>query len=217
MPFPDDLQSVRCDQAREALSARLDGEDPGVPGHLLDAHVDGCPSCRAWSSSALDAARPLRVRPAPTPSDLAPAVLAGLHDHPEVRTPLRRGARVGLVLTALAQLLLTVPALRGGGGHEALHVVREIGVTEAALALGVLAAAWRPWRAAGMLPVVAALAVGLGATSALDLAGGETTPLAEAPHLLALLEVWLLWRLRSTAAAPGAPSGRAQAVLRRVA
>jgi predicted anti-sigma-YlaC factor YlaD len=37
-----------CDRAREAISARIDGEDPGVPGDAIEAHLETCASCRGW-------------------------------------------------------------------------------------------------------------------------------------------------------------------------
>lgn len=206
---------MRCDQAREGLSARLDGEDPGVPAAALDAHVAACAACRAWPGLVADAARPLRVQPALPGRDLVEAVQSALKDSGPV-VPTRPWARAALVVVAVAHLLLSLPALFAGDGHGAVHAARELGATDVALAVGVLAAAWRPWRAAGMLPVVAALALGLGATSVLDLLAGETTALAELPHLLAVVEAVLLFRLRRTAltSPPAAPRGVS---LRRVA
>lgn len=43
---------MRCTTVREALSARLDGEEVGLAVHDLDAHVAGCVDCQAWSRSA---------------------------------------------------------------------------------------------------------------------------------------------------------------------
>jgi predicted anti-sigma-YlaC factor YlaD len=34
---------MTCDDVRAALSARLDGEDPGASSAALDAHTDSCP------------------------------------------------------------------------------------------------------------------------------------------------------------------------------
>ncbi|EUA19462.1 zinc-finger family protein [Mycobacterium xenopi 3993] len=39
---------MRCEVAREALSARLDGERHAVPAQRVDAHLGSCPDCRAW-------------------------------------------------------------------------------------------------------------------------------------------------------------------------
>ncbi len=187
---------MRCDHVRLGLSARLDGEDAGVPDAVLDAHVETCLGCRAWLDGAAAVSRRLRLRVTEPPPDLAPAVVERVGDPAVVSRPSRPLARVALGLTALLQLALSVPTLLTGQEDAGVHVARELGVMDIALAIGVLAAAWRPWRAAGMLPVVAALAVGLSATTIIDVLGGQVPALAEVPHLLALVEAALLWRLR---------------------
>jgi predicted anti-sigma-YlaC factor YlaD len=193
---------VRCDDARLGLSARLDGEDPGVPDAVLDAHVEICSACEAWLDRAAAVSRRLRLKVSEPTTDLAPAVVERVGDPAVMSRPSRPLARVGLGLTALLQLALSLPALLMGQEDAGVHVARELGVMDVALAIGVLAAAWRPWRAAGMLPVVAALAVGLSATTVVDIVGGEIPAVAEIPHLLALVEVALLWRLRVAGVPP---------------
>lgn len=186
---------------RTGLSARLDREDTGVPDVVLDSHLDGCAGCRDWLDGAAAASRRLRLRAAEPERDLAPAVLARLNDPAAHGRPTRPLARLALLGTAVLQLALSLPALLFGQEADAgLHVAREVGATDVALAIGVLAAAWRPWRAAGMLPVVAALAVGLSATTLIDVLGGEVPAAEEVPHLLALVEAALLWRLRRISA-----------------
>jgi len=49
---PHDYSHMRCTRFREAISARLDGEDPGLPTEQLDAHLAGCPDCRSWAGAA---------------------------------------------------------------------------------------------------------------------------------------------------------------------
>lgn len=189
-----------------------------MPDQLLDGHLESCPACRAWLDGAAAASRRLRVRAAEPQHDLVPAVLARLSDPAVHGRPSRPLARLALVATALLQLVLSLPALLyGQEPHAGLHVAREVGATDVALAIGVLAAAWRPWRAAGMLPVVAALAVGLSATTVIDVLGGQVPAAAEVPHLLALVEAALLWRLRrSPVPAPHTTAPQRQR-LRRVA
>lgn len=201
---------------RSGLSARLDGEDPGVPEVELDRHVAGCPACAGWLEGAATITRRVRLRPVEEQVDLAPAVVAAVRTA-ELGLWARPWSRAALALTALAQLLLSLPALLlGQDAHAALHVAREVGVTDTALAIGVLCAAWRPWRAAGMLPVVGALAVGLTATTVVDVLTGHIPAAHELPHLLAWLEVVLLWRLRHGGVAQR-PTDAPSSVLRRVA
>lgn len=68
MPVVVDAQDVGvdCEAAREALSARLDGERQHVPAARVDAHLGSCPDCRVWLAGRLE-----------TP-ELAQAVLPGL-------------------------------------------------------------------------------------------------------------------------------------------
>jgi predicted anti-sigma-YlaC factor YlaD len=41
-----------CDRYREALSARMDGEDSGIPEAHIDAHLEECVDCRTWTTAA---------------------------------------------------------------------------------------------------------------------------------------------------------------------
>jgi predicted anti-sigma-YlaC factor YlaD len=74
-----------------------------------------------------------------------------------------------------------------------VHIAREIGSFDVALAVGLLVAAWQPARAWGLLPVVGALAVVLGITALLDIVQGTASSFGEVHHLLALAGVTLLW------------------------
>jgi len=187
---------MNCQDIRAGLSARLDGEDPGRPDQELDLHVAGCLGCAARLDGAAEFTRRVRMRPVEPAVDLAPAVAAALRIA-DVGLRSRPWSRAALTGTALAQLLLALPALLlGRDAHAGLHVAREVGATDVALAVGVLCAAWRPWRAAGMLPVVAALALGLTATTVVDVLAGHVPAMHELPHLLAWVEVVLMWRLR---------------------
>jgi predicted anti-sigma-YlaC factor YlaD len=69
---------MRCDDARLALSARLDGEDGGQPAGLIDVHLDGCAMCRAWLDGAERVTRTVRVRSVAVP-DLTARILAAVH------------------------------------------------------------------------------------------------------------------------------------------
>ncbi|MER5349989.1 zf-HC2 domain-containing protein [Kitasatospora sp. NPDC002551] len=59
---------MRCAQLRTALSARLDGEPAGVPGHRLDGHVARCAACREWLERAERLRGPLLAEGAEEPS-----------------------------------------------------------------------------------------------------------------------------------------------------
>jgi len=51
---------VNCDVAREALSARIDGEHEPVPRRRVDEHLQTCLDCRQWHFRAREATRQLR-------------------------------------------------------------------------------------------------------------------------------------------------------------
>ena len=60
---------MRCDTIREALSARIDGEDPGLGEHVLDDHLAGCSACAGWADDLATLHRMVRVREAePVPT-----------------------------------------------------------------------------------------------------------------------------------------------------
>jgi predicted anti-sigma-YlaC factor YlaD len=192
---------MRCDQAHEAISARLDGELPPLEDAALDAHLESCPACQRHARALAGLHRSLRVRPADPVPDLTAPILAAtagqLPDRPVAPAPVE-WARYGLFTVALSQLLLALPMLvLGGDAGSALHTTRELGAFALALAVGMLVVAWQPRRAGGLLPMAAALAAGLVITGVADMVSGHSPVVAEAPHLLELVGVLLLWRLAS--------------------
>lgn len=198
-----------CPTAREGLSARLDGETGPFAAAELDAHLDRCSGCQAWAQGAADVTRRVRLRPLRVTPDLTDRVLSGLRAQavPVGTWPPERWL---LLLVGAVMLVFAVPLVLGVEAAGDLHLVREAGVTDVALAVGVLFAAVQPWRAAGMLPVVVVLAAGLTVTSTADVLSGRVTPLQESLHVLAPTAALLLWRLRRRGPArPTAPSGRA--------
>ncbi|WP_061005639.1 zf-HC2 domain-containing protein [Mycolicibacterium mucogenicum] len=53
---------MECEIAREALSARMDGEHEPVPARRVDEHLASCPECRQWQdelNSQMDVLRGL--------------------------------------------------------------------------------------------------------------------------------------------------------------
>ena len=189
---------MTCDQIRDAISARLDGEDPGVPPADVDAHLASCAPCRAFADGAGALHRSVRLAPAPDVPDLTPQVLAVIGTEPEgADADDGRTFVLRLVLASLAlvQVAVAVPALLGADGGLAVHSARHLGSFSLALAVGFLYAAWRPSRVAGLLPVALALVACLIGTSVLDVVDGRAAALAEASHvteIAGLVAVWLL-------------------------
>jgi predicted anti-sigma-YlaC factor YlaD len=194
-----------CELAREVLSARLDGApEPPLAAELsaaLAEHLAGCPACHAWQEAAHQLTRRVRVTLArPVPDQTERILNAVLADRTTRRQPGQRSprlARIGLAVAAFAQLVIIIPALVFGNAGIGVppHASRELGAFNLALAIGFLAASLRPVRARGMLPLVGAAIMALILLSAVDTAAGQTTVLAEVPHLIALVGWLLLYAL----------------------
>jgi predicted anti-sigma-YlaC factor YlaD len=195
-------------QIHQAISARLDGEDPGLDESIVYAHLAACADCRTFAHDAESLHRGVRLAPAPEIPDLTPGILTAINaestrDVPAVpAAPAEPDSHVALrwilLGIALAQIAVAIPALVfGSDAGLPVHTARHIGSFDVALGVGFLYAAWKPSRIPGLLPVVAALVVCLVGSSLLDVANGSTRALGEAQHVLdfvGLAVVWLLSR-----------------------
>ncbi|WP_410672553.1 hypothetical protein [Amycolatopsis sp. cmx-4-68] len=184
---PSDYWEVRCEECREGLSARLDGEAEPVP---VDRHLESCAACREWFAEAGRLRRAMLLRPAPPVPDLTAAILE--------RTPAPSGEgwgpRIALAAVAIAQLGLAFAQLLGtAGGDHLAHVDHESGAWNLAVGIGLLTAALRPRTAGGQLPLLAGFVGVLLTLSAGDLAAGRVTLARLATHLLVVLGLALLW------------------------
>lgn len=200
-----------CTHLREALSARLDDEDMGVDDSQLEAHLAGCPACTDFAREVGVLHRMTRVRAADEVPDLSATIVAAAARRPASgRSPFGERisvARWALFVVALTQLVLAAPALvLGEDAGATVHVARELGSFDVALAVGLLVAAWQPARAWGLLPVAAALGLVMAGTAILDVADGTASTFGEAHHLLDLAGVALLWLVARARAVPGSRS-----------
>jgi predicted anti-sigma-YlaC factor YlaD len=204
---------VNHDDVRESISASLDGEQGTLSAAAVEDHLRTCADCRAWSASVLAAAQrsqgAAQLGTAQPPPGLTEQVLRAVSADLTAAGRTRREERllrVGLVAVGAVQLVLAVPVLIFGHDHAApLHVAHELGSFDAAVAIGLVAAARRPRLAAGMLPLIGAITGLLLITAGSDLAAGRTDVIDEAPHLLDLVGFLLLRRL-SVGTLPG-PTG----------
>jgi predicted anti-sigma-YlaC factor YlaD len=193
-----------CDRVQEAISAVLDDERSEIDLATVELHLTDCPACRAFAGGAAALHRRTRVRPADPVPNLAAAILdavplsSGPTTGPQ-SPPSRVGwARVALLVVAVIQLVMAVPALFMSGEHGAsVHLARELDSWDVALAAAWIAAVLRPSRAVGLLPFATAFATVMVGTSVLDVAGGHQAPIDEVHHLLhfaGLTCTWLLAR-----------------------
>jgi predicted anti-sigma-YlaC factor YlaD len=163
---------------------------------VVDTHVATCPGCRAWSEELSALHRMVRIREAEPVPDLSAAIVAAHQPTAARRSLLGQaisGPRWALLVVALTQLVMAGPALFGDDPGATVHVAREVGSFDVALAIGLLVAALQPARAWGLLPVAAALAAVMCGTAVLDLADGRVSSVSEAHHLLDLAGVAFLW------------------------
>ncbi|HEY8451765.1 MAG: zf-HC2 domain-containing protein [Micromonosporaceae bacterium] len=188
-----------CEQVREALSARLDGEEAGIAAARLESHLAGCADCAAWLTQAERLDR-MVAQAHPAPPDLTARILAAVAADERARS--RRAAeaerrtrqailRVALAVAAAVQAVTVLPVLAGAD----LHLSREMASFEIAVAVGFGLAAWRPERARGFVPVAVVLAGALALTSVVDVLSAQTAPAHEAGHLVAAVQAGLLWAL----------------------
>jgi predicted anti-sigma-YlaC factor YlaD len=192
---------MSCRRVQEAISARIDGEDPGLPVARVDAHLATCPACRAFAASATAVHRRVRVQPAEPVPDLAEAILRAATPPVAPATPVApEWPRYVLLVVALTQLLIAIPALvLGDQAGATVHLAHELGSWDAALAVAWLVDCWSPRRAAGFLPFTIALTAVMLGTGLLDVLGGRTALPSESHHFLDVAGLAMVWVLaRST-------------------
>jgi len=182
---------MKCETARDLISALADGETTSEETTAVALHVERCMACSSYSQQLAVLDRQVRIRPAEPVPDLVAAVTTRARP-----AKLGRGGwlRPALAWIALVMFVQSAPALILGntdGTDE--HMARHLGAFGVALAIGFAFSAWKPHRAFGLLPFTAALVgttlVSLGA----DVLGNGRNPLSESVHLTELIGLTLLW------------------------
>jgi uncharacterized protein YcnI/predicted anti-sigma-YlaC factor YlaD len=181
---------VDCGIAREALSAAMDGET--VPGRAIadvDRHVQGCGACASWQDRAARINRLTVLSPAGEERDLVDEVLRQAALPPvataqrslspaEAPEPVRSRlslsyvlVRVGLVLAALAQAVVSVVELLGRDDPMMMagHMDHETSAFNFALGVVLAAVAVDPRRARAQLPLLGSVVAVLVLVSTFDL------------------------------------------------
>lgn len=189
---------ITCDEARELISVVADGESTRLEQSAIDVHLDGCLECRALSQRMAIVNRQFRFRPTEPVPDLVGVVTA--RARPAI---LGRGGWIRPALAWVAVVLFAqniMPLVLGEVDGAETHLARHLGAFGVALAIGFAYAVFRPHRAFGMLPFVAALVVTMLASAGFDLLDGGRSAVAEATHIAELLGLTLLWMI---AGSPG--------------
>ncbi|WP_212822791.1 zf-HC2 domain-containing protein [Catellatospora sp. TT07R-123] len=182
-----------CEQVREQLSARLDGEhDPAAVG-AVDTHVAGCGDCRRWAERADQVTRLARTAAAlPTPrlgENALAEILAAAPGVPPTGPSRARGRtaqtvlRMLLLAVGVAQFLLGVAQISslaaadahhgGFGPVTSGHLWHESAAWNVAIGAALAWLAWRRTRPNGLLPVMTAFVVVLGLLTANDALTGR--------------------------------------------
>lgn len=189
-----------CDTAREALSARIDGEREPIPAARVDEHLTGCAPCREWQATAVEQTQVMRRLAGR--SQVA-AVRSTSEDGPQrIRRPSVSWQRWALGAVGIFQLTLAVAQGLGanlGVPHpeSAGHVLNESTAWSAALGVAMLASAIRPVMAGGLAWVLASFIAVLALYEITDTDAGRVSverPLTHLPVIAGALLALLVWR-----------------------
>ncbi|MFD6062466.1 zf-HC2 domain-containing protein [Rhodococcus wratislaviensis] len=192
--------------AREALSARIDGEREPVPAGRVDEHLETCPECCAWYAAAAQLSRGLSVRAAHKTPDLTVDILAAVGvDVP--RSPLQRATRwvgrdhrwrAALIALGIMQVTLGLTQLLGvdaamvGHSHTATpgaasmstHLFNESTAWNLAVGVGFVVAGIRTHATTGLLPVLTVFTAVLTVFVVTDSISGNVTASRIASHAI---------------------------------
>lgn len=211
---------MRCEVAREALSARLDGEPQQVPTQRVDAHLGSCRDCRAWLIGVAVQTRRLASAEIGQGPDLVERIMAtaGVAAVPPYRRWLRELVsdyrRCGLMVAGAIQVAVALAQIAGidfglvSHGHGAAtgaHLLHESTAWFLALGLAMIVAAIWTAVAVGVSAIAGAFAVVLAGYVAVDAYHGQVTAARIASHvpvLLGLVFALLVARERADSANP---------------
>jgi len=203
---------VDCEEYREALSARLDGEEgPEDARHPTDLHLEYCDECANWYDNAALITRRTRTTAAVAWPDVTDAVLArvpaGL-SLPSTRLRLALGA-VGVAQGGFALFALLFQGATTGYGTAAWNL---------ALGVALCVVALRRTRPSGLVPLLGTFVGVLSWGFVSGLVAGQSTAgevLTYALTAVGLVLVVLLDRQPPKPPGPVTPAGSAARTHRR--
>lgn len=194
---------MECEIAREALSARMDGEREPVPARRVDEHLASCPDCRQWHDELNGQMELLRGLIASDRTRVT--AVADTVSHPALPD---NGTGIDWVrgsLTAVGAIQIVLAVLQAAGvsigvhvGHSmGGHVVNESTAWSVALGVAMLVAAARPAAAMGLAIVGGVFTLVLAGYVVVDgLTGavGTVRMLSHLPALAGVVLTVLVWR-----------------------
>lgn len=213
-----------CDEFREALSARLDGEDDPAERAVTDAHLAGCAACRQWYDAAARVTRMVRTSVVTHEVRVSDEVLAAAPGPGRAR--LLRAVRVALGVLGVAQFLLGAAQIGGFAAGRHLHTFgvgpdhlwHESAAWNVAVGAGFAWIAFSRGPGSGLIPTLTAFVAALSLLTASDVIAGRVDlgrVLSHAFILVGYLLVLVLSRLQPVRGGPaggqrGRPAWRAR-------
>ena len=210
---------MECEIAREALSARMDGEREPVPARRVDEHLASCPDCRQWQAeldSQMQLLRGLiasdRTRITAVADTVSQPALPDRHVGID-------WVRIGLAAVGAIQIVLAVLQAAGvsvgvHAGHAmGGHVINESTAWSVALGVMMIGAALGPAAAAGLAGVLAVFSVALTGYVVADAVGGAVSGMRMLSHLPVLAGTVLAVLVWRGARRPSGPPAAATPVL----
>lgn len=190
-----------CEVAREALSARIDGEREPVPAERVDEHLGQCADCRDWFDRAdvhATALRRLATQPVSVPAVPRGSARRLLPSGvPWPRWALGAVGAVQLAL-ALAQAFGMHTGMSGMAGMPpGGHLLNESTAWSIALGAAMIGAGLWPTAAAGLAAVLTSFAAVLAGYVVADALSGAVTlarVLGHLPVVAGALLAILVWR-----------------------
>lgn len=174
---------VSCEQYREALSARLDGEDDPGERDAVDTHLASCSSCRQWNDQAALVTRLVRTGPVGAGIELDDTLLAAAPGRGRARTTIALRALLGGL--GAVQFFLGVAQIAGAADTHSLHDLQDVAgvgpghlwhesaAWNVALGVGFAWIALRRTRPTGMLPTLSMFVGVLALLSTNDVLAGR--------------------------------------------
>lgn len=199
-----DYRGMDCEVAREALSARLDGEREPVPSARVDEHLAECGACQAWFEQVTVQVRNLRrlVESRPVIAPVGSFALGRVAPRRRRWMTWQRWALlcVGIVQIGLATVQgmgIDVGLTHQHAMSSGSHLLNES--TSWSIAVGVImvgAALW-PGAAAGLASVLAVFVGVLSVYVVVDAVSGAVTTVRVLTHLpvvIGAVLATLVWR-----------------------
>jgi RNA polymerase sigma-70 factor (ECF subfamily) len=193
--------AMQCEVAREALSARIDGEREPVPATRVEEHLKTCQECCAWYVHADEHARRLRIHTARAGHDMSPSILMSAGIERVGRSQrwsvwLRRlGVRYALIGVGMIQLAVAAAQMGGAdfgmlamtahqpGATSGAHLMNETTAWSLALGVGMIVTGAWPAAAAGVVSILGIFVAVLSWYVVEDAMAGRVTDIRMLSHL----------------------------------